>query len=53
MDIVDTRLFCVAALSFYNQLSDDSQLRAFVSTFQMVVSLGAPYTQLLDLLPKK
>ncbi|CAG2221231.1 HD [Mytilus edulis] len=50
MEVVDTRLFCVAAMSFYNQLTDDAQLRAFVSTFQMVISLGAPYTQLLELL---
>ncbi|XP_052100645.1 huntingtin-like [Mytilus californianus] len=50
MEVVDTRLFCVSAMSFYNQLTDDAQLRAFLSTFQMVISLGAPYTQLLELL---
>ena len=50
MEVVDTRLFCLAALSFYNQLNDDAQLRAFLSTFQMVVSLGPPYTQLLELI---
>lgn len=46
----DKRLFCLAAMDFYLQITDTGKKRAFVSTFQGVVSSvpDSPYKYLLD-----
>ncbi|XP_060084449.1 huntingtin-like [Ylistrum balloti] len=48
MDIVDRRLFCITAMDFYNQLVDESQRRAFTSTFMAVSQPGIVYQELLQ-----
>ncbi|XP_056004424.1 huntingtin-like isoform X2 [Ostrea edulis] len=52
MEAVDQSLFCMTALDFYSVLKDKQQQWAFISTFQNVLSLGAPYTHLLERLEK-
>nr|XP_022340193.1 huntingtin-like isoform X2 [Crassostrea virginica] len=52
MEAVDQNLFCMAALDFYSILKDKQQQWAFISTFQNVSTLGAPYTDLLERLEK-
>ncbi|XP_033756060.1 huntingtin-like [Pecten maximus] len=48
MDVVDRRLFCITAMDFYEQLVDDSQRRAFTSTFMAVSQPGIVYQELLQ-----
>ncbi|XP_050396465.2 huntingtin [Patella vulgata] len=48
MEVVDKRLFCLSAIDFYRQLTEDSQKRAFISTFQAVVQSDTPYQTLLS-----
>lgn len=51
MELVDQRLFCLAAQDFYNQIkSDDSKTRAFISTFQNVSQTAISYQEVLVML---
>ncbi|XP_064630020.1 huntingtin-like [Lineus longissimus] len=50
MDLVDRKLFCIAALDFYGQLGEESQRRAFQTTFQGVALPDSPYADLLQCL---
>ncbi|KAL5022595.1 hypothetical protein ScPMuIL_001750 [Solemya velum] len=50
MEEVDRKLFCLAALDFYRQLTEDSQKRAFHSTFQAITVPDSPYQELLNCL---
>ncbi|KAL4231691.1 hypothetical protein ACF0H5_009269 [Mactra antiquata] len=54
IDTIDRRLFVLAALDFYNQLSDEKQRRTFQSTFQIAGSnvQESPYSELLACLSK-
>ena len=47
LELVDQRLFVIAALDFKQHLTDGTQLRAFLATFQAVNQPGLPYSQLL------
>ena len=47
MDTLDRQLFCLCALDFYRQLTEEPQRRAFVSTFQAIASPDTPYTDLV------
>ncbi|KAL8615828.1 hypothetical protein ACOMHN_048536 [Nucella lapillus] len=50
LEVVDRRLFCLAALDFFRQLSDDMHRRSFIATFQAVASPESPYHDLLSCL---
>ena len=54
IEAVDKRLFCLAAMDFYQQVTDEGKKRAFTSTFQMVATTvpDSPYKYLLDCLKK-
>jgi len=47
MEIVDRRLFCIAALDFRHQLTDESQRRSFMATFQAVAQPDSPYADMI------
>lgn len=47
METIDRKLFCLAALDFRRQLVDETQKRAFHSTFQHVAQPDTPYHDLL------
>ena len=47
LEVVDRRLFCLAALDFFRQLTDSMHCRSFISTFQSVASPESPYHELL------
>ncbi|XP_076466851.1 LOW QUALITY PROTEIN: huntingtin-like [Babylonia areolata] len=48
LEVVDRRLFCLAALDFFRQLGEDMHRRSFLSTFQGVASSpDSPYHELL------
>ncbi|KAK7109044.1 hypothetical protein V1264_013160 [Littorina saxatilis] len=47
LEVVDQRLFCLAALDFFRQLTDDMHRRSFLSTFQGVAATDSPYNDLL------
>jgi len=49
LELVDRRLFCLAALDLRAQLSDVSQRHAFLSTFQAVAQPDTPYLDLVNL----
>ncbi|RUS73694.1 hypothetical protein EGW08_018541 [Elysia chlorotica] len=51
MELMDRKLFCLCALDFYRQLTEDSQKRAFVSTFQSIAAPDSPYGDLVQYLP--
>ena len=55
IETVDKRLFCLAAMDFYQQITDTGKRRAFVSTFQSVASAvpESPYKYLLDCISKQ
>ncbi|XP_074640755.1 huntingtin-like [Tubulanus polymorphus] len=50
LDAVDRRLFCLSALDFRGQLTDETQRRAFLQTFQTVALPDTPYSDLMDCL---
>ena len=54
IDAIDKKLFCLAALDFYSQLTDDTQCRTFQATFQTAGTNApdSPYAELLNSLPK-
>ncbi|XP_067838539.1 huntingtin isoform X1 [Heptranchias perlo] len=48
---VDVNLFCLLAMDFYRkQIDEELDRRAFQSVFEMVVTSGSPYRQLLTCL---
>jgi hypothetical protein len=47
LEVVDRRLFCLAALDFYRQLTDANHKRSFAATFQGVAVAESPYNDLL------
>lgn len=47
MEIMDRKLFCLCALDFYRQLTDDTHRRAFISTFQAIAGQDSPYRDLV------
>ncbi|GFO37998.1 huntingtin-like [Plakobranchus ocellatus] len=51
MELMDRKLFCLCALDFYRQLTDESHKRAFVSTFQTIAAPDSPYGDLVQCLP--
>ena len=51
MELMDRKLFCLCALDFYRQLTEDSHKRAFVSTFQTIAAPDSPYGDLVQYLP--
>ncbi|XP_053407184.1 huntingtin-like isoform X2 [Mercenaria mercenaria] len=54
IELIDKHLFCLAALEFFTQLTDETQRRSFQATFH-TVSMNiqdSPYTELLNCLPK-
>ena len=55
IEAIDKRLFCLAAMDFYQQIMDEGKKRAFTSTFQMVATAvpDSPYRQLLDCVHKQ
>lgn len=50
LEIVDRQLFCLAALDFFRQLTEDMHRRTFISTFQTVASQDSPYRELIECL---
>ena len=50
LEVVDRRLFCLAAVDFFRQLTDDLHRRSFMATFQGVTSCDSPYSDLLTCL---
>jgi hypothetical protein len=48
LEVVDERLFVLAALDFKQHLHEAAQLRAFLATFQAAAQPGLPYSQLLQ-----
>lgn len=55
IEAMDKRLFCLAAMDFYQQVTDAGKKRAFLSTFQGVASSmpDSPYRYLLDTITKQ
>ena len=47
LEVVDRRLFCLAAVDFFRQLTNDLHRRSFMATFQSVASSDSPYSDLL------
>ncbi|XP_052771519.1 huntingtin-like isoform X2 [Mya arenaria] len=54
IESVDRRLFCLSAMDFYRQLSDETSRRTFHQTFQNAGTNQpeSPYTELLDFITK-
>lgn len=54
IDVIDRRLFCLSALDFYDQLTDERQRRTFQSTFQIASTnvQDSPYAELLSCVSK-
>ncbi|XP_005093645.2 huntingtin [Aplysia californica] len=47
MESLDRQLFCLCALDFYRQLTEEGQRRAFLSTFQAIAAPESPYSDLV------
>ncbi|CAH1783183.1 unnamed protein product [Owenia fusiformis] len=47
LEIVDRKLFCIAALDFRSQLKDEEEIQVFVKTFQRVAQPETPYSDLV------
>lgn len=50
LELIDHRLFCLAALDFHRQLTDDVHRRSFAATFHSVAAPESPYSDLLGCL---
>ncbi|CAL1538264.1 unnamed protein product [Lymnaea stagnalis] len=48
MEPMDRRLFCLCAVDFYCQLTDDGHKRAFLATFQTIAAPDSPYSDLVQ-----